>query len=211
MTDLIAELCRYIEEGDTENAKKVATEILKKNIDPVEAINAATKKMMDIGDAFDRGEIFLPQVVLAAEAMKEAAGILAKNIPVEKARKSGKFVIATVEGDVHDIGKGIVATLLEAAGFEVIDLGRDVPLVEILKKVKEEKPHIVGLSALMTTTRTNQKVFIDMLKKEGLRDKVKVMVGGGSTTGEWAEEIQADGWGPDAPTAVKKAFELLGV
>jgi dimethylamine corrinoid protein len=160
---------------------------------------------------FDRGEIFLPEVMVAADAMKAAVEALKPALSelVKAELKRGRFLIGTVEGDVHDIGKGIVATMLEAAGFEVIDLGRDVPMSVFLEKTKELKPDIVGLSALMTVTRENQKVFIEMLKKEGIRDKFIVMVGGGATTGEWAERIRADGWGEDAPSAVKKAIELI--
>lgn len=195
---------------DVEAATNIAKKIIEIKGDAAEALKKASEAMSRIGEMFDAGQIFLPEVVLAADAMKAAAAILTPAIPVEKRKeKLGKYVIGTVEGDVHDIGKGIVATLLEAAGFEVIDLGRDVPLTLFLEKVKTEKPVIVGLSALMTVTMVGQKIFIEMLKKEGLRDKVKVMVGGGATTGTWAEEIGADAWGEDAPSAVKKAFELI--
>jgi len=160
---------------------------------------------------FERGEISLPEVIIAADAMKAAVDVL-KPVLVSRIKtgmKLGRFLIGTVEGDIHDIGKGIVATMLEAAGFEVIDLGKDVPMSFFLEKTKELKPDIVGLSALMTTTRVNQKVFIEMLKEAGLRDKVKVMVGGSATTPDWAESIGADGWGEDALSAVKKAIELV--
>jgi len=179
-------------------------------LDPAEALEVASAAMTDIGNLFERGEVFLPHVVVAADAMKAAAQVLLEKLPTKPA-KVGKVLIGTVEGDVHDVGKGIVSVLLDAAGFEVVDIGRDVPTKVFIEKIKELKPDIVGCSALMTVTRVGQKAVIDALKKEGLRDQVKTMIGGGATTGVWAEEIGADAWGEDGPNSVRKAKILLGL
>jgi len=209
--ELYERVANAILRGDIEGATKAAEDIVKAKADADKALKEASEAMLKVGDMFDRGEMFLPEVMIAADAMKAAIEVLKPALSelVRSELKRGRFLIGSVEGDVHDIGKGIVATMLEAAGFEVIDLGRDVPMSVFLEKTKELKPDIVGLSALMTVTRENQRVFIEMLKREGMRDKVKVMVGGGATTGEWAERIGADGWGEDAPSAVKKAIELI--
>jgi corrinoid protein of di/trimethylamine methyltransferase len=208
--ELLKKLYETIMTQDVDNAKITAQALLKAKVNPEKALAKATTAMSKLGEMFDSGEIFLPEVVISSDAIRAVSEVLLPAMPAaaRSAAKPGKYVIGTVEGDVHDIGKGIVATMVEAAGFELIDLGRDVPLKLFLEKVKKEKPVIVGLSSLMTVTRTNQKVFIEMLKKEGLRNSVKVMVGGGATTGEWATQIGADAWGEDAPSAVKKALEL---
>jgi len=208
---LLEKLYNAVMDQDIDAAKKSAEAIVKSKASPEKALQRASAAMSKLGELFDSGEVFLPQVVIASDAIKAVSDVLLPVMPASAklAAKPGKYVIGTVEGDMHDIGKGIVATMVESAGFELIDLGRDVPLKLFLEKVKTEKPAIVGLSSLMTVTRTNQKVFIEMLKKEGLRDRVKVMVGGGATTGEWASQIGADAWGEDAPSAVKKALELV--
>ncbi|WP_309493510.1 methyltransferase cognate corrinoid protein [Candidatus Hecatella orcuttiae] len=195
---------------DVEAASKAANDCVAAGLDPLKALEAASKAMTDLGNLFERGEVFLPQVVVAADAMKAAAQVLLSKLPT-KPSKAGRVLIGTVEGDVHDVGKGIVSVLLDAAGFEVIDIGRDVPTKVFVEKVKELKPNIVGCSALMTVTRVGQKAVIDALAKEGIRDQVKVMVGGGATTGVWAEEIGADAWGEDGPDSVRKAKKLLGI
>ena len=159
---------------------------------------------------FDAEEIFLPEVVIAADAMKAVSKIF---IPAcqtsSKTCKMGKVIIGTVEGDVHDVGKCIVAAMLESAGFEVVDLGRDVLLKKFIDKAKEIQPDIIGVSALMTATRIGQKTIIDMLIKENLKNKVKVMIGGAATSGEWAQQIGADAWGENAPDAIRKAIKLV--
>lgn len=190
---------------DVEDAKKAAEDCIAAGVDPSVALDEAAKAMTKIGDLFDRGKLFLPHVVISADAMKSASAILAPEVPVEKRVRAGKVVIGTVEGDVHDVGKGIVAILLDSAGFEVVDLGRDVLITKFVGTAKTEKPDIVGCSALMTTTRVGQRDVVEGLRAAGIRDKVIVMVGGGATTGVWAEEIGADAWGEDGPDAVRKA------
>ncbi|MEM1550264.1 MAG: cobalamin-dependent protein, partial [Candidatus Methanomethylicia archaeon] len=159
------------------------------------------------------GEIFLTELAIAAEAMKEALKIFEPAILKSGRERKvlGRIVIGTVEGDIHDIGKNIVSTLLMASGFEVIDLGVDVPVEVFVEKVKELKPDILALSALMTTTMIKMVDVIKALEREGLRDKVKVMIGGAPTSKDWAREIGADGHGVDAIEAVEVAKKLIGV
>jgi len=166
--------------------------------------------LKEIGEKFGNGELFLPELVLAANAMKEALGIIEPRLRERKVHREslGKVVLATVKGDLHDIGKTIVGTLLVARGFEVIDLGIDVPTSEIIKSAEDLKADIIGLSALLTTTLVSQKDLIDQLKREGLRKKYKVMIGGAAASKDWAQKIGSDGYGADAYQAVSIALEL---
>ena len=161
------------------------------------------------GDAFERGEKFIPEMLMASEAMKKAMVIL-KPLLLEGAGGGGfgKAVLATVEGDVHDIGLELVATMFETAGFVVRNMGPDVPTEDIIEAVKEDQPHILGLSALLSNTMDIMPDVIEALEKEGLRDSVKVMVGGAPVKQDFADEIGADGWAYDAASAVPKAKEL---
>ncbi len=198
---------------DPDAAVEAAKEALNRGVDPVKAIEEGLAKGLRIvGERFGSGEAFLAELVVAAEAMKQALKVLEPAISKSSREKKtvGKVLIGTVEGDIHDIGKNIVCTLLMVAGFEVIDLGVDISAQKFVEKVKEVKPHILGLSALMTTTMTKMVEVIDSLKKEGLRDKVKIIVGGAPTSKKWAEEIGADGHGADAMEAVQVAKRLMG-
>jgi dimethylamine corrinoid protein len=166
--------------------------------------------MNEVGVLFERGKLFLPHVMMAADAMSAGVEALQDEMAGgEASEKLGVIVNGTVEGDVHDIGKAIVSTMLQAAGFEVHDIGRDVPLQNFIDKIKETNADMVGLSALMTTTLTGQKDVIELLKEEGLRDSVKVMVGGAPATQAWADKIGADCYAENASEAVAKAKELL--
>jgi 5-methyltetrahydrofolate--homocysteine methyltransferase len=167
--------------------------------------------MRELGEKFQRMEIFLVDLMLAADAMKAGVSVLNRRLSElsEKPVKAGTFVIGTVKGDLHDIGKNIVATMLSVAGFEVIDLGVDVSNSTFAEAVERYRPDILGLSALMTTTRPMQKDVIEYLKALELRDKCKILVGGGSVTKEYAEEIGADGYAPDAASAVEVAKKLV--
>jgi dimethylamine corrinoid protein len=166
--------------------------------------------MNEVGVLFERGKLFLPHVMMAADAMSAGVEALESEMAGgEASEKLGVIVNGTVEGDVHDIGKAIVSTMLQAAGFEVHDIGRDVPLQNFIDKIKETNANMVGLSALMTTTLQGQKEVIEMLKEEGLRDSVKVMVGGAPATQAWADKIGADCYAENASEAVTKAKELL--
>jgi corrinoid protein of di/trimethylamine methyltransferase len=200
-------------EGNSEAARTAASEALKAEIDPLEAVeNGLAKGLREVGRKFECGEMFLMQLILSGEAMKTGLKILKPEMLRQKKqlKASGSFLIGTVEGDVHDIGKSIVAAMLTAEGFDVTDGGVDVSDKVFVNKTQELKPQIIGLSALMTTTRTKQKDVIEALKQAGLRNAVKVMVGGATVTPEWAKEIGADGYGEDAVEAAKNARELLG-
>ncbi|WP_406670638.1 dimethylamine corrinoid protein MtbC [Methanolobus sp. ZRKC4] len=166
--------------------------------------------MNEVGILFERGKLFLPHVMMAAGAMEAGVALLEEDMPKDAASsKLGVIVNGTVEGDVHDIGKSIVSTMLQSAGFEVHDIGRDVPLQDFIDKIKETDADMVGMSALMTTTLPGQKDVIEMLKENGLRDGIKVMVGGAPATQAWAEKIGADCYAENASEAVAKAKELL--
>ena len=172
--------------------------------------NGLSAGMNEVGIMFERGKLFLPHVMMAAGAMQAGVDLLKDEMP-DNAEGKGKAVIVngTVEGDVHDIGKSIVSTMLQSAGFVVHDIGRDVPIMDFINKVKETNADMVGISALMTTTLPGQKDVIAILEEEGLRDKVKVMVGGAPATDSWARKIGADCYAENASEAVNKAKELL--
>ncbi|WP_209619780.1 dimethylamine corrinoid protein MtbC [Methanolobus bombayensis] len=166
--------------------------------------------MNEVGILFERGKLFLPHVMMAAGAMEAGVALLEADLPKDAAsKKLGVIVNGTVEGDVHDIGKSIVSTMLQSSGFEVHDIGRDVPLQDFIDKIKETNANMVGMSALMTTTLPGQKEVIEMLKEQGMRDGIKVMVGGAPATQAWAEKIGADCYAENASEAVSKAKELL--
>ena len=196
---------------DEEAAKEVAKKSLEDGMDPVEMINdgfaAGIRKM---GDLFDRGEVFLPGLIIASDAMTAAVKILEEALPEDKQQdKLATIVIGTVEGDIHDIGKGIMVTMLNVHGYEVHDLGRDVPIEEFVKKAKEVNADVVGSSAMMTTTQIGQKKLEQALKEAGLRDKVKTMVGGAVATAHWAKRIGADFFGEAPGDTIDKLQKIL--
>jgi corrinoid protein of di/trimethylamine methyltransferase len=199
-------------EGNSEAAKKWTTEALNAKLDPLEAVEKGLAKgLREVGRKFEAGEMFLMQLILSGEAMKTGLEVLKPEMLRQKKQlaASGKFLIGTVEGDIHDIGKSIVAAMLTAEGFDVVDIGVDIPDRVFVEKTKELEPDILGLSALMTTTRTKQMDVIQALKQAGSRNAVKVMVGGATVTPEWAQQIGADGYAEDAIDATKKARQLL--
>jgi corrinoid protein of di/trimethylamine methyltransferase len=208
--ELLAAAAEAIVAADEEKATEVARQAVSSGVDPLKMINQGfSEGMRQVGDLFERGTLFLPEVIIASEAMVAAVAILEETLPeTERDKKAGVAVLGTIEGDVHDIGKGIVATLMRVYGFEVHDLGRDVPLTAFVEKAREVSPNIVGSSALMTTTMVGQKALEKMLKEAGLRDKVKTMVGGAVVTQHWADKIGADGYAEDAQEAVTRALEL---
>jgi corrinoid protein of di/trimethylamine methyltransferase len=197
--------------ADEDKAEAVARDAVSMGLEPFKVINQGfTPGMREVGDLFDRGRMFLPEVILASEAMVAAVAILEASLPQEQQEKqAGVAVIGSIEGDVHDIGKGIVATLLRVYGFEVHDLGRDVPLGDYVDKAKEVDADIVGSSALMTTTMVGQKALEKLLRQAGVRDRVKTMVGGAVVTQYWADKIGADAYAENAQEAVAKALELM--
>jgi dimethylamine corrinoid protein len=193
------------------DAVLAAVEKAKGVIEPSEIIEKGLAAgMNDVGTLFERGKLFLPHVMMAADAMAAGVDSLKDLMPEDTGgSKMGVIVNGTVEGDVHDIGKSIVSTMLQSAGFEVHDIGRDVPIKNFVDKAKEVSANMIGLSALMTTTLPGQKGVIELLKEEGMRDSVKVMVGGAPATQAWAEKIGADCYAENASEAVSRAKELL--
>jgi len=209
----VKRLAEAVVEGDAEKSEETAKKTVELGMDPLQVLDEGViKPLREIGDRFGRGEIFLTDLVMSAEAAKVAMEVLVAEIK-RRGREVGylgRVVLGTVAGDIHDIGKNIVGALLSVEGFEVIDLGADVPTEKFVEKVRELKPNILGLSALLTVTMPVQREVIEALKEAGLRDTVKVMVGGAPVTAEWAEEIGADAYGADAIDAVKKAKKLIG-
>ncbi len=212
--DLVRRLKEAVIAGDRDEAVKIAREVVDKGLDPLEALERGlVAGVLEVGEKWIKEEVFLTDVVMAADAMKAASEVLRPEIVKRGGvvKKLGKVVIGTVAGDIHDIGKSLVALMLEASGFEVIDLGVDVPTETFVEKVRELKPDVLGLSALLTTTMLEQGKVIEALKREGLRDEVKVIVGGAPVTEEWAKSIGADGYAEDAIRAVRLVKKLLGL
>jgi len=212
-SSILEQLSQAVIEGDIDKVKKLCQEAIERNVDPLEAItDGLAKGVKEVGDRFGRSEVFLADLIIAGEAMKVGtAALLPKVKEAGMQRQSlGKVLIGTVNGDIHSIGKDIVATLIEAEGFEVNNIGEDIPDEIFVDKVKEYEPNMLGLSSLMTVTMPAQRDVIDLLEKQALRGQVKVIIGGAPTTQKWAEEIGADGWAGDAVSATKKVRELLG-
>jgi len=213
VSDTIKQLKDIVLEFDIDNAEKIAKAAIDAGVGPLEAAKALTESIREVGDKFGAGELFLPDLVCASEVLKKAFPIINSAIEKKgkKAESLGKVVIGTVFGDIHSIGKGMVATLLYAAGFEVIDLGINVKGEDFLAAVKENNPNILAMSALLTTTAAEQKNVIRSLKEEGIRDNIKVIVGGSPINQEFADSIGADGYGATAPEGVKVVKKLLGI
>ena len=208
--EIFARLCDAVVAGDVDAVTGAAKEAIGKRVDPVKAIeNGLSNGAKIIGDKFEKLEIFLPDLLVAAEAMKAGLEILLAEIPKDKTVRKGTVVCGTVKGDVHEIGKRIVAALLQANGFEVHDLGADVPSSRFIEEAGKVRADIIGLSALMSSTLAAQKDVIDYLKAVEMRETYIVMVGGGPTTQEWADQIGADGYAKTAPEAVRLALELV--
>ena len=209
--DLLKQARQAVMEGDEEAAEAMAHKVIAEGINPVEIINEGlSPAMTEVGDGFANEEIPLPGVLVAAEAMTRAIEIMEPHIAKEEVAETlGTVVIGTVEGDIHDIGKRIVATMLKVYGFEVHDLGRDVPIDVFVEKAKELKPDILGSSSLMTTTMVGQKILEEKLRAEGIRDNLKTMIGGAATTQEWADKIGCDCYAEDANDTALKAKELI--
>ncbi len=206
---LIKEAAKSIIAADKAKAKELAKSAIAAGMDPLEVIDEGfSVGIAKVGDLFGRGELFLPELILSAEAMKVATDILSASLP-QGAKKRGKVVIGTAQGDIHDIGKSMVVSFLQANGFEVYDIGRDVETQKFIDKAQEVDADIIGMSALLTTTMSGQKTLIEELKKAGLRDRFKVMVGGAPATQRWADRIGADAYGVDAADAAEKAMKLL--
>lgn len=211
--EILTELKNAVIAGIPDRAVKAAERAIAESVDPVQAIEQGLKEGISVvGDGYASGELFLPDLVLAAETLKAASDILEAQIisSGSQREKVGKIILGTVKGDLHDIGKTILATLLTSHGFEVIDLGVDVSVEEFLAAVREEKPDVIGLSSLLTVTTKEISRVIQTLMEEGLRGSVKVIIGGGAVTDAFAEEVEADGYGQNAELGVRKTKLLLG-
>lgn len=213
MSFVLEKLKNTVLEFDIDNAESVAKEAIEAGIDPLKSANTLTEAIKIVGDKFGKGDLFLPDLVCASEVLKKAFPIINKAIEAKGGKQTnlGKVVIGTVFGDIHSIGKDMVATLLYAAGFKVIDLGINVKGEDFLKAIKENDADILAMSALLTTTAMEQKKVIEGLKNEKLRERVKVIIGGSPINQEFADSIGADGYGATAPDGVKIAKKLLGI
>lgn len=196
---------------DREAVEKAAREVIDEGLDILEAMDVLTTAIREIGEKYAEGVVFLPELMMAGDTMKAGMAVFEPKLKEMKkeVKEIGTVVIGTVEGDIHEIGKSIVGTMLTAAGFKVIDVGMDVSTENFLKAAEGNNVDIVGLSALMTTTMIKQGDVIEYFKEKGVRDKYKIIVGGGPVTKEYAEEIGADGYGKDADEAVDLAKKLL--
>lgn len=211
-SEILENLRRAVLEYDSKGAVSWARKAVEEKIAPLKALDALTEAIKEVGDGFGKGELFLPEIVGAADAMKSATPIIEEELKKMGAKRDsvGTVVMGTVFGDIHDIGKSMVCMLLATDGFEVIDLGVNVEAERFIESVRKYKPDILGMSALLTSFVSEQKKIINILKEEGLRDKVKIMVGGGALNEATAENIGADGYDPIAPGAVKLARRLVG-
>jgi methanogenic corrinoid protein MtbC1 len=211
-SEILENLKRAVLEYDSKGAASWARKAVEQKIAPLKALDALTEAIREVGDGFGKGELFLPEIVGAADAMQSATPIIEEELKKKGGKRdsAGTVVMGTVFGDIHDIGKSMVSTLLVTDGFEVIDLGVNVEAKRFIEAIRKHKPDILGMSALLTPFVSEQKKVINILKEEDLRDKVKIMVGGGALNEALAESIGADGYDPIAPGAVKLARRLVG-
>lgn len=204
----LIESIQSLDESQVDDSVKVAFD---QGVTIARLINdGLTAGLRQLGERFERGEVFLPELMKGAKIVQQNMKELETHIEKDEILTKGKFMIGTVANDIHDVGKNIVATLFSASGYEVTDLGIDVSTETFVAKVKEKKPQILGLSSLLTTTMTNQRVVIEALEAEGLRKDLKIIIGGAPTSPAWAEKIHADSYAEDAFSGVREASKLLG-
>jgi corrinoid protein of di/trimethylamine methyltransferase len=211
---LFEEMAQSVLDGEDELAEELAQRALREGVDPLRAIDEGyIPGIDDVGEAFGDGRAFLPELVMAGRAMKAAIDVLEPELSKAGAAREqlGTVVLATVKGDIHDIGKTLVGTMLSAQGFSVIDLGVDVSPDDLIAKVRKVGAHIVGLSSMLTTTMLAQRTTIQAIEAAGLRADVKILVGGAPVTATWADDVGADGYGEDAPSAVAAAKRAMGL
>ena len=209
-TEMYNKLAQAIIDGEAEDAASLAKQALDEGVNPLACINEGlTRGIRTVGDLFASGEYYLPELIIGAEAMKAALEVLEPALTGDQEREVvATVVLGTVKGDLHEIGKTLVGTMLTANGFNVVDIGVDKPASEFVNAIKENEATIVGASALLTTTMLQQKTLIDAINDAGLREQVKVMVGGAPVTQSYADQIGADGYAEDAVSAVDLAFRL---
>jgi trimethylamine corrinoid protein len=212
---ILDELKQAVMDGDQEEIETLCNKVLEEKLNPVDAVqNGLIKGIEELGRLWTEGEMFLPDVMMGADALKLALDILGPELAKAEAagvkrETKGKIVVGTVKGDIHDIGKNIVSAMLTAAGYDVHDLGINQDVETFVEKAEEVDADVIGLSALLTTTMPEQKKLVEFLKEKGLRDKYKVIIGGGPTTNDWTQEIGADGWAETAAGAIDLCEDLI--
>lgn len=211
MDPLIQSMQENVINGKKADVESLVRQALDAGLAPSEILNIGLiTAMKEVGVRFEAGDFYVPEMLIAARAMQAGLAILKPYLVQSGIESTGKVVIGTVKGDLHDIGKNLVAMMLEGAGFEIVDLGTDVTPEKFVAAIKEYDASLIGMSALLTTTMSNMKMVITALKDAGLRDRVKVMIGGAPVTETYAKEIGADGYAPDASRAVTLAKSLVG-
>ncbi len=210
MDTKISELNQFVIDGQRDKVQEAVEELLNNGSPPKKILDEGLiSAMTEVGNRFEDGDLFVPEMLISARAMQAGLGILRPYLVELGIKASGKIIIGTIQGDLHDIGKNLVAMMFEGAGFEVIDLGTDVQPTQFVSAVKEHEPNLVGMSALLTTTMVNMKTTIDYLSEQGLRDEVKVIIGGAPITSDYADQIGADGFAADASRAVSVGKLLI--
>ncbi|MFN2363667.1 MAG: corrinoid protein [Halarsenatibacteraceae bacterium] len=205
-------LSESVIKGEEEKVKELVQEAIDQGLEPSEIINQGLISGMNVvGKRFKEGDMFVPEVLLSARSMKGGMELVKPLLVEGDMEEAGRVLLGTVEGDLHDIGKNLVGMMMESGGLEVINLGTDITAEEFAEAVREHKPDVLGMSALLTTTMLEMQNTIEVLIEEGLRDSVKVIVGGAPVTKEFADEIGADGWAPDAASAKDLVFDLAEV
>ena len=205
-------MAKAVLDADENKVAELVEQAVKEGVSANQIVNNGLIKGMNVvGDLFKRDELFVPEVLISVKAMKRGMAILEPLLAGEKRETLGLVMLGTVKGDIHDIGKKLVQAIMEGAGFEVVDLGIDIDAEIFVQKATELKPQIVGMSALLTTTMAYMKVVIDALREAGIRNQVKIMVGGAPVTAVFAADIGADGTAPDAVTAVDLARSFVGL
>ncbi len=209
--EILQKISEELQKGNYQEVPRLVQEALNAKIAPSKILSDGLVAGMDIvGDKFRRDELFMPEVLISAKAMQSGMNVLRPKLIESGAKLAGKIVLGTVRGDLHDIGKNLVGMLMEGAGFQVIDLGTDVASEKFVEAVKSQKPNLLGLSALLTTTMPKMKEVMESLVEAGIRKSVKVMIGGAPVTEKFSKDVGADGYAPDAASAVEKARELVG-
>lgn len=206
----IKELNQFVIDGQQDKVQESVSDLLSNGTPPKKILDEGLiAAMTEVGDRFERGDLFVPEMLISARAMQAGLGILRPQLVEQGIEASGKIVIGSIQGDLHDIGKNLVGMMFEGAGFEVIDLGTDVSPAQFVSAIVENEPDLVGMSALLTTTMVNMKSSIDHLSDRGLRDKVNIIIGGAPITHEYAGQIGADGYAADASRAVSLGISLV--
>lgn len=211
--EILEKIIAALMDQDRDETRALVKKALAEGVEPMDILNKALATgLQELGDLFAQEEVYLPELLLAANIVTEIMNEMKEEFKANAAKieKRGTVLLCTVEGGVHDIGKSLVGMIMNACGYEIIDAGKDVPNTKMIELVKELHPDIVGLSSLLATTMPAQKEFIEMAKEAGVRDQIKIMVGGAPVSKEWAVKIGADGWSEDASGAVLEADRLLG-